>query len=435
MQPIPTTTAFSYEARVLLCEHCGAPLEVPGGGGTVTCRYCGAVSMVAARRIERRVAPDSARIPEDARIAILAGQTSERLAPPALVRPWLDSNVDLLPSKLPLALATFRGLLAAASPQTDETLYVIAVLLANHFMDRRDSARARAVYEQALEVLVTPRYRQMTLGTLARLAAFDGEVGAAEAWLRDCDPRSTDLASDTAYRLGRSAIATARGDWPQVIELLSWGTPIFKVFGRVCDVLWANACEKNGSLEPAARRLALAVELGPSVVASFIRSRPEQKLCERSYPMVLARKKRFRRLVAAGVALAVATAVAVVWLASAKPWKVARACPAPASAAAAANKGGHGAIAHDARRDRSAWGTDAVSREQARARALATCGPDCKVVLEVAGGCGAYATDHDDAIGCGTGPTKDQAEGEAMSRCRARSSGCRLEAWVCAPKP
>ncbi|WP_411884668.1 DUF4189 domain-containing protein [Polaromonas sp. YR568] len=73
--------------------------------------------------------------------------------------------------------------------------------------------------------------------------------------------------------------------------------------------------------------------------------------------------------------------------------------------------------------------------EQADARSMRECGPDCAVVLRFAGECGAYAADQakgSNAYGWGTGSTSSNTQARAMSECRARGgSSCKVRAWGC----
>lgn len=75
------------------------------------------------------------------------------------------------------------------------------------------------------------------------------------------------------------------------------------------------------------------------------------------------------------------------------------------------------------------------SSEQADARSMRECGPDCAVVLRFAGECGAYAADQakgSNAYGWGTGSTSSNTQARAMSECRAKGgSSCKVRAWGC----
>ena len=42
-------TTFSFQLRILLCTHCGAPLEASPAGGQIPCRYCHAVNQLSVR--------------------------------------------------------------------------------------------------------------------------------------------------------------------------------------------------------------------------------------------------------------------------------------------------------------------------------------------------------------------------------------------------
>jgi hypothetical protein len=54
------TYNFAFENRILLCAHCGAPLEASSDGGTVVCKYCKTANRLTARSSLPTFAPSIA---------------------------------------------------------------------------------------------------------------------------------------------------------------------------------------------------------------------------------------------------------------------------------------------------------------------------------------------------------------------------------------
>jgi hypothetical protein len=137
---------------------------------------------------------------------------------------------------------------------TSERLFHLTLLLAPHL----DPRERRAFLETAIEILEDAGHRQVLRGALARGAVLAGDLEAANAWLAPVNPRSTDLAMDTAYRYAAAMLATARGDDARVTELLGWShtdVPLADAEEVGCAILRANVLERQGRTKEAADEL------------------------------------------------------------------------------------------------------------------------------------------------------------------------------------
>jgi hypothetical protein len=81
------------------------------------------------------------------------------------------------------------------------------------------------------------------------------------------------------------------------------------------------------------------------------------------------------------------------------------------------------------------WATGQRSPNMAAVTALGYCGNGCRVVLQFASGCGAYAADQaggSSIYGWGTAGSRRQAEAIALGECRSRGGGdCIVRVWAC----
>jgi len=258
---------FSFLTRVLMCSKCGAPLQTGFAGGSVACEYCGAVNLVTPRA-EEPVEPLAAKVDmdEEARLDLLRRQDRIQTETPGDVKQLLSEG-ELAPWKEGEAFAmwrtTCRELGAGGGYRSAELLYHLTIILAGHFSRMNDNLRQRALFESALEVLTLPRHRQLIRGSLARNAALEGELDAAEKWLEPCNPRSEDLESDSSYRVSRAEIHTMREDWNAVLDVLGRSptdVPIASTMDAKAMVQRANALEHLGDVDEAAEQLALYME-------------------------------------------------------------------------------------------------------------------------------------------------------------------------------
>lgn len=279
----------SFEARVVACDECGAPLVLGPASGTEPCSFCGARH----QRSERsRAVPRLPVTDERARLAKLAAQDARPVAAPREIAE-LAPGGQLLSWKVGDALARFKAARALLTTRHDsasaEQLYWLAKALADHFSEVEEPLRERALLESALDSLELSRQRQGLLSALSRSATRAGDFAAAESWLALCDPRSDDLEADSAYRFARAYLDTAAGRYDGVFAVLGHApteVPISSEHEAACVVLRANAWERAGQHDTAVELLdhfnRQASGVGRYLASRFAQRHDGWKLCERS---------------------------------------------------------------------------------------------------------------------------------------------------------
>jgi LSD1 subclass zinc finger protein len=293
-------TTFSYGVRMLMCNNCGAPLQVAPTGGQIQCNYCQAVNQVGGRdeRSTFAMAPH-AQMSEPERLVRLRSQDGKPLMPPASIASLFGPGGQIPAWKLQEVLAVWQStrneLRQTGSYDAGERLLFLSMALSNVFAEQQDHVRQRALFESAYEVFNLPRHRQMMLGLLSRNAARLGDLASAERWLSLCDPQSDDLSSDTAYRMSVAYVYTARGNWQGVLQTLggnSQDVPILDAFDILAAILRANAWEKMGQLPAAVAVLGEALQRsgaqGREAIEKTIALCPEWQLCPASFPQATA---------------------------------------------------------------------------------------------------------------------------------------------------
>lgn len=287
-------TSFSYAVRVTACDRCGGPCEATVAGGGFTCRYCRAFNQLDVRD-EALVAPARIAIPEHERITRLRMQDGKPLLPPPSIAHLVPGGA-LAEWKVDEAVAVWNQTRqelrqTPGSYEAAERLIFLAMVLAQHFHLRGDKLRQRALLEGALDASSIPRHRQIMRGFLARAAVRCGDLQAAEAWLKPCDPLADDLQMDSAYRLSRAFLDTAYGNFPRVIEVLGRtesDVPIEDASDDICAVLRANAWEKLGQPDHAVmllrERFRRGGGSGRQTVERVIQVYADWQLCALSYP-------------------------------------------------------------------------------------------------------------------------------------------------------
>ncbi len=282
---------FEPARRFVLCDHCGAPLEVPVSAGTARCAHCGAHQQVRMRiDAALRRAPATS---EPERLARLGAQDHWMAFPPPIAE--LSAAGRVLPSRISDALALWQKLRAAqkagASFEVSEQLFCLSLALAERALDDRELLRQRALLESALELLELPRHQQVLRAYLSRGACRSGDVQGAESWLAPCDPASDDLPSDTAWRYARAYLDTARGDFRAVIHVLGASgadVPLWDLHEAECAVLRANAWERMGQVAFAIDLLmAQKHDVGPAARSRgrrLIALHADWQLCAHSEP-------------------------------------------------------------------------------------------------------------------------------------------------------
>lgn len=289
-------TVFDYQVRVLLCENCGAPLEAMPSAPVVRCKHCNAENRVGVRTEGFSIPQRHVSEPE--RIGRLRMQDGRPLVAPQSIAHLIEGG-DIPPWRLQEAVAVWQSArreLRAAPSNHDaaERLLFLTLALSNQFTSSHDLMRARAMYESALEVFAMPRHRQMMYGFLSRLAAREGDLESAEAWLRPCDPRPDDLESDTAFRVSRALIETARGRYQEVGNLLGWqheAVPILDAFDPIASIIRANALERMGNVQGAADLVRAALAAGPQARLALEGVRNAYSrfaFCQQSFPHAMA---------------------------------------------------------------------------------------------------------------------------------------------------
>jgi hypothetical protein len=247
-----SATTFSTQARVLMCQNCGAPIEAANASGRSDCTFCTAQNQIVGRN-QTLVAPVRAvPLSEEERIARLRAQCGQPwLIPPSLVALQEDSVIPAW--KMDEALAVWKQTRAEVdtthSPDAAERLIFLCLLLAQTYKKQNDLARWRAAYESTLDTITLPRHRQIVLCGLSCAAAATNDLASAEEWLSLCDARSDDLESDSEYRRARATIDTRAGRFDRVLQVLGAtndAVPIQLALQEVCAGLRANAREQLG---------------------------------------------------------------------------------------------------------------------------------------------------------------------------------------------
>lgn len=249
------TSNFSYEIRVLMCQYCGAPLDVETGGGSVKCDYCEAINEIIPRQTEAQL--EHKDISEEDRLSRLWAQDGKPIPPPDAIKGLL-SNGEVTAGKVNEAINVFNSTRKEVASSSDyeasERLTFLTLVLYNRYVKTNETKRQRAILESAVEAFKLPHHKQFVLGILSRCAVKDGDLQTAKEWLRPCDPHSDDLRADTTYRVGQALIHTAEGRIDKVHKLLGEGArdvPIADGYHAIATVLRANAWEKRGHVDTA----------------------------------------------------------------------------------------------------------------------------------------------------------------------------------------
>ena len=287
-------SVFSPSIRVVLCLHCPGMVQAPYEGGVARCDRCGNPVTLGARDA-RPLGADRA-LPEHERLSRLRAQDGRpRQLPPSVqaLAPFGEIEAWKIREAFEVWAATRQEVLRTGGFEAAERLVLLTMLLCNHLGDQAaEMVRRRALFESALDVVTLPRHRQMLRGQLCRGAVRVGDLDGAEHWLRPCDPRSEDLETDTAYRLSRACIDSARHRYAEVLEVLGRDpaeVPIQDAADAVCAVLRANAWERLGYAPRAVELLQRAMrELGPQgrrAMSMSIAANQHLGLCPASFAL------------------------------------------------------------------------------------------------------------------------------------------------------
>jgi len=225
------------------------------------------------------------------------------LSLPASLQPLFE-NDKLMPWKEQEALAVWRStcdeLRRGDSFEAAERLLVLTMLLSNHYAGKKEPLRQRALFESALDVFRLPRHQQVMRGFLARNAAYTNDVNGAERWLAPCNPSSMDLQADSAYRISRATIDTAKGNSVAVLQTLGRfhnDIPIMDFNDAFAVVLRANAHERLGDLQSASGELLRymatpASGLAIPTILQVLAADHGWHLCQASLPMARAKSAK-----------------------------------------------------------------------------------------------------------------------------------------------
>lgn len=281
-------TAFTTQARVLLCQQCGAPIEVANAGGLSPCSFCHAQNRIVGRS-ETGVAPARQPISEQERFARLSAQCDRPWILPESIKPFYEDGV--VPDwKMDEALAVWKQTRTQVESTHDseaaERLFALTIVIAQTYGEKKDPLRHRAMFESSLDVFTLPRHRQAILCGLSRGAIGAKDGASAEEWLRLCDARSDDIESDSEYRHAWATIHTHRAQFDRVLEMLgddNSAVPIQLAMWDVCTLFRAHALERLGRVPEAiaALREAFARSGGRERMAMVRRS--WEGLCPVSY--------------------------------------------------------------------------------------------------------------------------------------------------------
>jgi len=286
---------FSFDKRVLMCNSCGANMEVPVSGGRQTCSKCNHTEDIPPRPAYTSLAEKrSSSVPESERLARLRAQDGKPLIPPKSIAGLLVAGGIVPEWKLDEAISVFlsakKNVQATGDFAAAEQLRFLELALSNHFHKKGDKERRRAIVESALEALTLPRLKQMMFCTLSRSAALEGDNSSAARWLEPCDPSSDDLEADSAYRLSKAMLSTARGDWSGVHQMLGKkhnDIPIADFMDSLAVALRANATERLGNVEGAVSELEVymgeGAASGRAAMKSIIEAMQVWHVCELSY--------------------------------------------------------------------------------------------------------------------------------------------------------
>lgn len=292
-------SAFSTDVRVLTCPQCGAPVQAARTGGQFQCGYCRAPLVVAARD-DVTVEHSGPRLTEAERMEGLWMQAAAfgvKMLPPEMQQ--VLHGGALTPDRIGAALGIWRGYCQRASagdPVAGENAVLITGSISSYFLTvARDPQRQRALFESTLDALRRPEHKQVIRCLLARSSAKAGDLASARTWFAACDPSSPDLPADTAYRVTYAYLATAHGDFHNVLAAVGptpESLPIALPSLLMIDILRANALEKRGDFATAVMQLVAEGQRVPGAkeaIPDIVEAHPQLQLCPTSLPAAMQR--------------------------------------------------------------------------------------------------------------------------------------------------
>lgn len=261
MGVVESRSVYTAELRVLICPHCGAPVDVSIEGGAVRCSFCSAPLVVLARKRAVEVTVAAPRpLPEPERLRRLRAQEERPLLPPPGIAHVIERGA-IPPWRAEEARAAWqsaRERTAAKSLEAAEELVFLNVVLGNQFLAAKDEKRHRAMLESALEAFFLPRHRSIVAAELCMGACRAGDARGATEWLAHTDPTAEDLYTDSGYRLARASVALLARDFDAMLAALGAteaSVPVHDAFDATTAVHRAHALEHLGRRGDAADAL------------------------------------------------------------------------------------------------------------------------------------------------------------------------------------
>lgn len=287
-------TAYGYDMRIVACAQCAAPIEGTLHGGTVTCSYCQAPNQIAPRdeRVDHQMVQQAPQMSEAQRFERLRQQDGKPLMPPPSLQAFLQGG-GLAEHMLPAVKEQWKmakhEVAQGGGYQAAERLYFATFMLRGPLIKQRRDMEVRAMIESALDVLTEPRHRAVLHGMMARDAARMGDPTAGDKWLALMPATSDDLHIDTAYRITRAYVSTAKHDFNTVLQMLGQrrdDVPIADGQDELAAVLRANAFERMGRAQEALQELQRIMASPPhaQLVGKIIESNGALQLCPHTFP-------------------------------------------------------------------------------------------------------------------------------------------------------
>lgn len=289
--------AYSTAVRILTCPQCGAPVQAASAGGHVACTYCHAPLQVAPRNdatVGRLAGPAPTEAERWQGLWAQAQSFRQQPLPPEMSD--LLRAGPLTPERIPTALSLWRTYCAragAGDAAAGQSAVLLTGAIAGYFFKTQDRVRQRALLESTLDALPSPSHKQVLRCQLASAAANGGDLQAAQTWFGACDPSSTELLPDTAYRVCYANLATWRGDFRAVLGALgpaAGSVPIAVTYNVLSDVIRANAIERLGDLNTAVGQLIASARAndGAAQAMQGIAAGRSQPICPQSLPQAIA---------------------------------------------------------------------------------------------------------------------------------------------------
>ncbi len=255
------------------------------------CKFCGAQNQLGARtELPAFAPPTRVQVSEPERLIRLKMQDGRPLVPPQTIAHLFGPGGQILAWKEQEVFAAWqaaRKRTATGAVDAAEELFFLTEALGNQFVAKSDWARHRAMLESALEAYTLPRHRSSTAASLCMGACRQRDLAGAEAWLRLVDSASDDLYADSMYRSARARVATMKGEYPVVLQVLGQDArefPIHDAIDPVAAAYRANAWEHLGRLDLAVASLIFEMSKGAQHRATMETIVRLHGICPQSFP-------------------------------------------------------------------------------------------------------------------------------------------------------